>query len=124
MNKPRYAAAAAKLLRRHLPLPGAASLPPERSVATIQRAMQLRSRRRRLAAVAVVMAAAAAAVLGVKGAGWLRSQPAPLATAAVSINVSPAGNGAAVRTNQGELPLAPNAALEAGQRIETAHDGG
>jgi ferric-dicitrate binding protein FerR (iron transport regulator) len=121
MNTPRYAAAAAKLLRRHLPLPGVASHEPARSLATIQRAMQLRSRRRRLAAVLVVAAAAASAMLGVKAAGWLSS---PLAAAPVSINVSPAGHGAAVRTNRGELPLATNATLETGQRIETPPDGG
>lgn len=122
MNTPLYAAAAAKLLRRHLPNRQVALLEPERSLATIQRALRLRSRRRRWAALAAVLAAAASAVLGVKAFGLLRAQPAQVA--AVSINVSPAGNGAAVRTNQGELPLAPNAAVQAGQRIETPLDGG
>jgi ferric-dicitrate binding protein FerR (iron transport regulator) len=121
MNTPRYAAAAAKLLRRHLPVSGGALPPPDRSVATIARAMQLRSRRRRLATAAVV-AAAATIVLGVTVAGWRRPRPAQ--DAVISINVSPAGQGAVVHTDAGARPLASPGSVRAGQRIETPAEGG
>ena len=117
MNTPRYAAAAASLLKKHLP--GAAGSPPrERSIATIERAIAARARRRRWFGVVGALSAAAAVTLGVLLPRW---HGAP---AHVAINVSPSGQGAALRDGDTAQPLAPQAAVESGQRIETPTDGG
>jgi len=121
MNTPRYAAAAAKLLakREHALL----SVPDERErgVATIERAMQARSRRRGAYGALATLTAAAAVVLAVVGASHLRDRAK---TPLVAINVSASGAGAALRAGDHAEPLAQGALLGAGQRIETPIDGG
>lgn len=123
MNTPRYAAAAAKLIARHLPRVTAEGLERERSVATIERAMLARSRRRRWLGIGGALSAAAALLLVVKLAGpyW---QPPDQTSARVLISASPSGQGAALQAGELALPLAPRAALEAGQQIQTPADGG
>lgn len=125
MNTPRYAAAAAKLLGRHLPVPKpqAGEHELERGVATIERAMLARSRRRGLASVAGALAAAAALALLTRSllfAPVNDRQQSPL----VAIDVSPAGKGAALRASDRASQLAGRAGLQSGQRIETPVDGG
>lgn len=120
MNTPRYAAAAAQLLaKRGHALP---SVPDERArgIATIERAMQARSRRRRSHAALATLTAAAAIALAVLGARHLRDRAT---TSLVAINVSASGAGAALRAGDHAEPLAQGALLGAGQRIETPVDG-
>jgi hypothetical protein len=121
MNTPRYAAAAAKLLSKNLPTAGVAWGDAARGVATIERAMRQRARRRRLGIATACGAAAAAAalLLAIGHYGTLDR-----GTESVSINVSPAGKGAALGAGSGEQPLSAHAVLESGQHIETPLGGG
>ena len=122
MNTPRYAAAAAKLIGKHLPVAVDVAGDRARGVATIERALVARTRRRRFVAVGAVFAAAALVVLATQLVKLKRppvSEPGP-----VSINASALGKGAAVGQGVSEHPLGAHASLEAGQRIETPADGG
>lgn len=124
MNTPRYAAAAAKLLRHSLPIVSKASGDEARGVATIERAMRARTRRRRLVMLGSSLAAAAAIlVVGTQLTKW-RALPAAAAASPVAINVIPSGKGAALARNQGEQQLTARAPVESGQRIDTPADGG
>lgn len=123
MNTPRYAAAAARLLKQHLPSSLIVSADEARGVATIDRALQARTRRRRLVAFASVTAAAAAVwLVAWQVAGW--RQPPQRAGAAVAIEATPAGQGAALARGKGEEPLVARVSIESGQRIDTPADGG
>ena len=122
MNTPRYAAAAAKLISKHLPRATLGLVERQRSVATIERAIRARTRRRRLLGVGGALAAAAALVLAAQVAGLYRRSDST--SAHVLISVSPAGEGAALKAGETARPLLPRAALEAGQRIETPAGGG
>jgi TolA-binding protein len=122
MNIPRFASAAAKLLRSALP-----ELTPRhgdrvRGISMIERALQVRARRRRLRWGGVAFAAAAAALV-LMSAGRLRNGHLSPAEQ-VSINVSPAGNGAALRAGDRAEPLPAQVELASGQRIETPAGGG
>lgn len=123
MNTPRYAAAAAKLIRQSLPSATVVAGDEARGVATIERALRARARRRRLVGVGTVLAAAAAvALVASQLPKWLR--PVPGALASVSINVTPSGNGAALAKSEGEQPLTTRVELASGQRIDTPENGG
>jgi hypothetical protein len=122
MNTPRYATAAAKLIARHLPKATAELVERERSIATIEQAMRARSRRRRWLGVGGGLAVAAALLLTAQ-LTRLRAHPDQSAGHVV-IEVSPSGEGAALRAGEDALPLLPLAAVEAGQRIETPVAGG
>ena len=122
MNIPRFASAASKLLRAALPKAEPATGDRARGLATIERAILARSRRRRLQWAGAVVASAAAVCLLV-GAGRLLSAR-PEAGTLVSINVSPAGRGAALRAGDRAEALPERAELASGQRIETPFDGG
>lgn len=122
MNTPRYAAAAARLLRRYLPSATAPSGDEARGLATIERAMSTRTRRRRLLASGA-SAAAAAAIL-VAGTEFVKWRESAANAAPVAINVTPSGQGASLARREGEAPLAAHASIESGQRIETPADGG
>lgn len=123
MNTPRYAAAAAKLISKYLPGAPAAVGDEARGVATIGRAMHARVRRRRAVGVASVLAIAAGVLLVATQLPKWRGSSAG-ASAAVSIDVTPSGNGAALARSQGEEPLTNRVSLESGQRIDTPADGG
>lgn len=119
MNTPRYAAAAAKLLSKHLPEEPGGTIDRERSVQTIERALRGRARRRTaLLTGAVTMSAAALIAL----AAWPRGT-APDG-ASVSISVATAGRGAAVQRHGAPEPISSGVELSAGQRLETSQDGG
>lgn len=119
MNVPRYAALAAKLLRQRL-APGQVGVGDrERGVKTIERALGARARRTRLRWLGVA-AAAAVAVLG-----WRVLAPSGQTMAsAVSIRVSPVGQGAALRIGEKELQLREQATISPGQAIATPSGGG
>jgi hypothetical protein len=124
MNIPGYAAAAVKFFRRHNALPTAPAGDRERGIASIERALRARGRRRRLTWTASGIAVAAALTLT-----WQLARhwsPAALRSAAntVSINASPAGDGAAIRIGGNEQALAEPAELEANQLVETPLGGG
>jgi ferric-dicitrate binding protein FerR (iron transport regulator) len=121
MNTPRYAAAAAKLISKHLPRATPVLVERERSIATIERAIRARTRRRRWLGVASSLAVAAALVLALH-TDRLRRHPEP--SPEVLIKVSPSGEGAALQAGEIAWPLSPRAALQAGQRIETPANGG
>jgi hypothetical protein len=120
MNTPRYAALAAKLLGGALRQTELVPHDRERGIATVERAMQARARRRRWLRGVSVFAAAASVLL----AGRLAFEHAKRDRALVAIQVSPAGRGAALRSEAGQEPLATRHELAAGQRIETPADGG
>jgi ferric-dicitrate binding protein FerR (iron transport regulator) len=123
MNTPRYAAAAAKLIRQHLPSVTVVTGDEARGVATIERALRARARRRRLVGAGGFLAAAAAvALVASQLPKWL--QPVPGAHASVSIDVTPSGNGAALAKSEGEQLLTTRVALASGQRIDTPENGG
>ena len=122
MNTPRYAAAAAKLLRRYLPGASVAAGDEARGIATIERALRARSRRRQLSALGASLAVAAAVLIVSNQFGRWRNSPT--SSAAIAINATPWGQGAALARNEGEAPLKAAAAIESGQRIETPADGG
>ena len=122
MNTPRYAAAAAKLLRRYLPGATVASGDEARGIATIERAMRTRTRRRRLVAVCASLAAAAGTLVVATQLGKWRQSSA--SSAAIAINVTPWGHGSALARNEVEEPLEAHSSLESGQRVETPVDGG
>jgi hypothetical protein len=121
MNVPRYAAAAARLLRQHLP----ASQPPAPdkalSVATIERAIVARAHRRRLAWGVTGLALAAAIPLAFQ----LTQRPTSSASAPlVSIHATPSGQGVALHAGGAAQPLSRPVELASGQRIETSVTGG
>ena len=121
MNVPQYAAAAAKLLRRLVPMAQTIAGDRQRGIATLERAMRARARRRSLWLGAALAAAASiplavGLVRGTQTSGDVGTQ--------VSILGSPAGRGAALRTGQRALPLVERAQLSAGQHIETPQAGG
>jgi ferric-dicitrate binding protein FerR (iron transport regulator) len=123
MNTPRYAAAAAKLLKQGLPVAPKAEGDEARGVATIERAMHARTRRRRLVMLGSTLAAAAAILLiGAQLTRW--RTPSAVAAAPVAIAVTPSGKGAALARSQGEQQLTARVPVESGQRIETPADGG
>ncbi|HEX2672578.1 MAG TPA: FecR domain-containing protein [Polyangiaceae bacterium] len=122
MNTPRYAAAAAQLLRRCLPGATVVSGEEARGIATIERALRARTRRRRLLAIGASLVAAAAIGLVATQVGKWRQSAA--SAGAIAINVTPAGRGAALARNEGEVPLQAPSSLESGQRIETPAEGG
>lgn len=122
MNTPRYAAAAAKLLGKHVPKSELVTGDRERGIATIERAMQARSGRRRLIWATSACAVAAALALTVQTSRWLNvaeSKPR-----SVAIGASPSGRGAALYAGDRREPLQEGAQLGSGQRIETPIDGG
>lgn len=122
MNTPRYAAAAAQLLRRCLPGATVVSGDEARGIATIERALRARTRQRRLLAIgASLVAAAAVWMVATKVGKW---RPSSTSAGAIAIHVTPAGQGAALARNEGEVPLTAPSALESGQRIETPAQGG
>ena len=124
MNIPGYAAAAAKFLKSLDVRVAAPTGDRERGIATIERALHARSRRRRLAwSGGVIAVAAALTLMWQLGSRWLPAGSSSSANA-VSINVSPAGVGAAVRIGDTEQPLAEPAQLEANQVLETPIGGG
>jgi hypothetical protein len=120
MNVPRYSAAAAKLLARHVsgevPRPGER----DRGIATIERAMRQRTRRRWLLRSGWLLGAAAALAMLWQVSRSKDSQGAAVAKA----NASPLGRGATVRDRAGERPLDTGAELRPDQAIETADGGG
>lgn len=122
MNTPRYAAAAAKLLRRYLPAAPVASADEARGIATIERAMRARTRQRRVLILSASLAAAAAVI--VVGSQLREWREPSLGSSSVSISVVPSGQGAAVARNDREAPLKAQSAIESGQRIETPAAGG
>jgi TolA-binding protein len=122
MNTPRYAAAAAKLLRRYLPSATVASGDEARGIATIERALRTRTRQRRLLTICASLAAAAAILAVATQFGKWRQLSA--SAAAIAINVTPSGQGAALARNDGEAPLEAHSSLESGQRVETPVNGG
>ena len=122
MNTPRYATAAAKLIAKHLPKATAELVERERSIATIERAIRARARRRRWLGAGSALAVAAALVLVAQAT--LFHGGSPRSSTGVLITVSPSGKGAALQAGEVALPVAPHAALEAGQRIQTPVDGG
>lgn len=123
MNTPRYAAAAAKLIKQRLPNRLIADGDEARGVATIERAMHARTRRRRLLMLGGVLAAAAAIALVVTQLEPRHQRPVNAPTT-VAIDVTPSGQGAALARSQGEEQLKTRVAVESGQRIDTPADGG
>jgi len=121
MNAPRYAVAAAKLLAKHLPTARPGLRERERSVATIERALQARARRRALYVGVGSLSAVAAAALLVF-VSWRKS--GTVEQSAVSINVASATEGAALRSGETTRPVSSGVELLAGQRLETSRDGG
>ena len=122
MNVPRFASAAAKLLRASLPDERLLTADRARGIATIERAVLARARRRRLQWGVAALACAAAVFLLVRAERWMSARAK--AGALVSINVSPAGHGAALRAGDRAQALPERAELASGQRIETPSDGG
>ncbi|MET0790837.1 MAG: FecR domain-containing protein [Polyangiaceae bacterium] len=122
MNIPRFASAAAKLLRDSLPEVRPTAGARARGIATIERAMLARARRRRLKWAGAAVLSAAAAVSLVSAGRWMSTRPDT--DAEVSINVTPAGHGAALRAGARAEALPERAELASGQRIETPSDGG
>ena len=123
MNTPRYAAAAARLISKHLPTSVQVTGDEARGVATIERAMRARVIRRRTIGFGSVLAAAAAAAVVATQLPQFRQASAD-SQASVAIDVTPSGHGAALARKDGEEPLKERAAIESGQRIDTAEDGG
>lgn len=122
MNAPRYATAAARLIRRYLPNEGVVPHDQARGVATIERAMHARERRRRRQRFAGMFAAAAVLLLvGQLLRSKVFGSPPPTA---VVVTATPSGQGAAVRATESERALSTRDRLEPGQRIETADEGG
>lgn len=124
MNTPRYAAAAAKLLRQRLPTSTVDAGDQARGMATIERAMYARARRRRLAGSGFALGAAAAVwLVGAQIASLHRESPAN-APASIAIDVTPSGRGAALARDRGREPLKARVSVESGQRIDTPAAGG
>lgn len=123
MNTPRYAAAAAKLISKHLPSATVVAGDEARGVATIEHAMRARVRRRRAVGVGSALAVAAGVLLVATQLPKLHGSSAGV-SAAVSIDVTPSGNGAALARTAGEEPLRTRVSIESGQRIDTPRDGG
>ncbi|HET7539100.1 MAG TPA: FecR domain-containing protein [Polyangiaceae bacterium] len=134
MNTPRYAGAAARLIRQLLPSAGNAVGDEARGIATIERAMFARARQRRLRLLALGSSLAAAAGVtfaatqlthswrALEAAQASRTQAGP--ATAIAINATPSGQGAALTGNGGEEPLKEHLSIASGQRIDTPADGG
>lgn len=120
MNTPRYALAAARLLKRRVeaftPAPGDRA----RGLTTIDRAMRARARRRRWSWSLAAVAAAAAAAFSM----WRLSMDSPPEVRSAWLEVSPLGEGAMLRTAAGQLALRARSEVGPGSTIETAKDGG
>jgi ferric-dicitrate binding protein FerR (iron transport regulator) len=120
MNIPRYAVAAAKLLRRAVE-----SVPPPRGdrargLMAIEHAMAARGRRRRWLWSGLAVLAAVAALLVV----WqLRSRGVGLVPHSLAA-VSPLGDGASLRVGTAKRPLLAQTTVGTGATIETADEGG
>jgi ferric-dicitrate binding protein FerR (iron transport regulator) len=123
VNTPRYAAAAAKLISKNLPSAAVVAGDEARGVATIERAMRARVRRRRAIGVGSVLSVAASVLLVATQLPTWHGSSAE-ASAAVSIDVTPSGNGAALARTAGDEPLKTRVSIESGQRIDTPADGG
>jgi len=121
MNVPHYASAAAKLLRHYLPNAEGGSGDRERGIATLERAILARARRRRTQWLSGALLSAASIALAV---GLIRRSASIDAPRQVSIQGSPSGRGAALRTGERAQPLPERAEVASGQRIETAQEGG
>jgi ferric-dicitrate binding protein FerR (iron transport regulator) len=120
MNVPRHAAAAAKLLRRELSTATTSAGDRARGLATIERAMQVRTRRRRwLQGLGV--AAAAATLLGL---GLAHRQLALADPPQVAIQAAPLGSGATLSDANRAQRLEAPAEVRAGQLVETPRGGG
>lgn len=121
MNIPRYAVAAARLLKRDI----AVAVPRgdrSRGLLTIERAMLVRARRHRalwgLGASLAVAAAAAALV------AW-RAPASPVSSSAPMLaEVSPLGSGATLRADGLASPLLAQTPIAIGSTVETASEGG
>jgi hypothetical protein len=119
MNVPRYAAAAAKLLGRHVPAPLSSSGDRARGIATIQAALAARSRRRRLlwagagAGLAVAVAASALIAVGLRSVA-----NGPVPSESVAIRVAPS-QGVSLLQGERSRSLAEQTLLEPGQWLET-----
>jgi ferric-dicitrate binding protein FerR (iron transport regulator) len=122
MNTPRYAAAAARLIRQHLPGASVVAADEARGVETIERAMLARKRRRQSVAWAGALSAAAAVAIA---ATQLRQSSAPASsTVPIAIDVTPSGQGAALARSEGREQLKQRVSIESGQRIDTPANGG
>ena len=121
MNIPRYAVAAARLLRRAVESAAPPSGDRSRGVITIERAMAARGRRRRSLWSGVAALAAAAALLvawQVHSRGGVE-----LVTQSPAV-VSPLGDGATLRVGTVASSLSVQTTVVIGATIETAKDGG
>ncbi|RYZ03662.1 MAG: hypothetical protein EOO73_26755 [Myxococcales bacterium] len=118
MNAPRYAVTAARLLSKYLPSARSAAPDRQRSLATIRRAIQARSRRLRLRLGAGVAAALTAAAVTMLFVSWKARDATQ-----ISISVAAAGNGPVTSSGSAE-PLSGGLELLPGQRLETPVDGG
>lgn len=121
MNVPRYAAAAAKLLGRHVPTGRVAAGDRARGVATIQAALAARTRRRRLLWVGGVLAVAASTLLGLRLRGAAEAPSAPAAER-VAIRVE-SSHGLSLYEGERGRMLTEGSLLEQGQRLETSATG-
>jgi hypothetical protein len=122
MNLPRYAVAAARLLKRDID----AATPRgdrARGLLTIERAMLVRARRQRALwglGVSLAVAVAAAALVAWRAP----APPIPSAAALALAEVSPLGSGATLRANGLASPLLAQTPVAAGSTVETASEGG
>jgi ferric-dicitrate binding protein FerR (iron transport regulator) len=120
MNVPRYSAAAARLLARHVPEDAAPAGERERGIETIERALWTRTKRRRQRlALAAVLAAASFGLIW-RFAAMTHGE----AATSSSISVSPLGLGATLRAPGGARALGGSADLQPDQAIETPDGGG
>jgi ferric-dicitrate binding protein FerR (iron transport regulator) len=119
MNLPRYAVAAARLLKRHAVHAPQPAGDREQGLRTIERAMRARALRRRWLWGAGALVAAAAAFLL-----WQALAPTPSAGAKPIAEVSPLGRGTTLRSGGRTVPLKEPTRVGAGDTIETASDGG
>ncbi len=120
---PRYAAAAARLLAKHLPrsVRPVGKVERARGVRTIEMALRKRSRRRVVIVCGAALGVAAAVLLVTQYARWNVEQPT---ANDVSIRATPTGKGAELRAPGMAERLEGTSALGPGQRIETPVDGG
>ncbi len=119
MNVPAYAAATAKLLRRHLREAAPASADRNVGIATIERALRARIRRRRMWWGGAGLAAAAATTLLLVGAPWQGQSEAP---SSISIGISSRGGFTVQRADKGKP--SERALIAPGQQIDTPPAGG
>jgi hypothetical protein len=127
VNDPRYADAATRLLAQQRAAGGPESLGDRAAtVAALERALRGRGRARTLRRTAIGLGAAAAAVLAIAvGQRLARGPVAPAGLAhapapAVTVLASARGTGATLLREGLALPLVPNGALRAGDRLRTS----